>query len=304
MTNTDSPSACPAPSGEPVGLIGVGLMGSAMVERLVGGGVQVLGWSRSPDSRATLEKLGGKVLNDAGEVFRRCDRVFLSLFDSKVTKELLQQHEAALRAGQIVMDTATGDPQDAVTLSRMMAKHGVIYLDATISGNSDQLRRKEVLVMVGGPRDAFQKCEPLFQFFARKAMHTGDCGSGAMMKLVTNLVLGLNRAALAEGLVFAHLLGLDGALSLAVLKESMAYSRMMDVKGEKMLKGDFTPQARLSQHLKDVRLMIDAAAAAGARLPLSETHRHILELAEEAGLGQMDNSALIRAIEQMKGPAK
>ena len=125
------------------------------------------------------------------------------------------------------------------------------------------------------------------------------------MKLVTNLVLGLNRAALAEGLAFGRALGLPGEQTLAILRESMAYSRIMDAKGQKMLRRNFKPQARLSQHLKDVRLMLSAAAVAGARLPLSETHRRLLERAESAGFGHLDNSAIIlvmgRAISRSAG---
>ena len=113
------------------------------------------------------------------------------------------------------------------------------------------------------------------------------------MKLVTNLVLGLNRAALAEGLVFAQQLDLDLTQALDVMRRSMAYSRIMDTKGEKMITQDFTPQAKLSQHLKDVRLML---AASSIPLPLSETHRQLLEKAEALGFGDADNSAVIKAI--------
>jgi 3-hydroxyisobutyrate dehydrogenase-like beta-hydroxyacid dehydrogenase len=112
-----------------------------------------------------------------------------------------------------------------------------------------------------------------------------------------NLVLGLNRAALAEGLTFARSLGLDPGLTLAVLREGAAYSRAMDAKGPKMIAGDFTPQARLSQHLKDVRLILAEARRAGAATPLSDVHRALLEAAEAAGYGEADNSAVIRAYE-------
>ena len=109
----------------------------------------------------------------------------------------------------------------------------------------------------------------------KQAIYVGPCGSGARMKLVSNLVLGLNRAALAEGLVFAQALGVDGEAALQVLINSMAYSRTMDTKGQKMIQGDFRTQARLSQHLKDVRLILEAAAEAGQSLPLTEVHRQL-----------------------------
>ena len=105
--------------------------------------------------------------------------------------------------------------------------------------------------------------------------------------------MGLNRAALAEGLALSERMGLEPTQTLEILMESMAYSRVMDTKGARMVAGEFEPEARLSQHLKDVRLMLEAAA--GQALPLSEAHRRLLEQAESAGYGDRDNSAIIMA---------
>ena len=129
-------------------------------------------------------------------------------------------------------------------------------------------------------------------------MHVGPSGAGARLKLVTNLVLGLNRAALAEGLAFAEAMRLDPRQTLAVLQASAAYSRIMDTKGEKMIGGDFRPVARLSQHLKDVRLMRRAAAEEALPLPLTETHCELLERAEAHGWGELDNSAIIKVLRE------
>jgi 3-hydroxyisobutyrate dehydrogenase-like beta-hydroxyacid dehydrogenase len=116
------------------------------------------------------------------------------------------------------------------------------------------------------------------------------------MKLVTNLVLGLNRAALAEGLAFAESFGLDLVRTLEVMRGSAAYSRIMDTKGERMINREFTPDARLSQHLKDVRLIVDIGQQAGLQMPLSAAHRAVLEQAEAAGFGDLDNSAIINVL--------
>ena len=121
------------------------------------------------------------------------------------------------------------------------------------------------------------------------------------MKLVSNLVLGLNRAALAEGLAFAETLGLDQHGVLSVLQASAAYSRQMDTKGLKMIARNFVAQAKLSQHLKDVRLILEAAASHGLKLQLTDAHRQLLERAEAMDLGELDNSAIIQAV---RGQAK
>jgi 3-hydroxyisobutyrate dehydrogenase-like beta-hydroxyacid dehydrogenase len=211
---------------------------------------------------------------------------------------VLEQMKVGLRAGKLLIDTTTGSPEQSAALGARLADRGVVYLDAPVSGSSEQTRRAEVTTLVGGPRESFEACRDLFDCFSMRTFYTGPCGSGASMKLVSNLVLGLNRAALAEGLAFASSIGLDALATLDVLMGSMAYSKIMDTKGRKMIERDFQTQAKLSQHLKDVRLMIQAAAAKGLRLPLSETHRQLLVAAEQAGYGEADNSAVIAAYDE------
>ncbi len=261
-----------------IGIIGMGLMGTALMGRLG----EIRGWDIDP-----LRCVNART---AGDVFESCDVVFLCLPNSDIACCAL--HEAKLRTGQIIIDTTTGDPRAMAALGAEMATQGVNYLDATISGSSAQLLQRDVLVMVGGDYAVFERCHDLLAKFARETVHVGPCGSAAKMKLVTNLVLGLNRAALAEGLAFAWDLDLDPVQTLDVMRRSMAYSRIMDTKGEKMITQDFTPQAKLSQHLKDVQLML---AASAIKLPLSETHRELLEKAVALGFGDQDNSAVIKA---------
>jgi 3-hydroxyisobutyrate dehydrogenase-like beta-hydroxyacid dehydrogenase len=120
-------------------------------------------------------------------------------------------------------------------------------------------------------------------------------GTASRFKLVHNLVLGLNRAVLAEGLSFAKVLGFDPERVLEILKETPACSKVMESKGRKMVSGDRAPQARLSQHLKDVRLIVAAAEQRGLPIPLSRVHQQLLERAERLGFGDADNSAVIEA---------
>lgn len=282
--------------GSTTGLIGLGLMGRALGERLLASGSRVLGHDIAGAAVAAFRESGGPTAPGAAEVFAACDTVLLSLPSDIEVREVLQAAGGSFRDGHIILDTTTGDPESSLALSRELAVCHIQYLDATISGSSEQARKGEVLWMVGGEREAFERCVDLFRIVAGRAIHTGPSGTGAKMKLVTNLVLGLNRAGLAESLVFATALGLDLNLTLEVLRASMAYSRIMDTKGQKMIQNDFHPQARLSQHLKDLRLMLQSAADAGLSLPLTETHRRLMEQAEAEGLGDLDNSAIIEVL--------
>jgi len=305
MKSTSRSTAIDAdkPDPEPVGLIGLGLMGTALAERLRGGGYEVRGYDIDPARNQLLAASGGKVAAGVADIASACGRLLLSLPDSAVVDAVLADMGPSLVAGRIIIDTSTGDPERAMATGQRLAARGIDYLDATISGSSQQAREGQAVVLAGGPAAAFEQCQDLFRLFARRWFHLGPCGSGSQMKLVSNLVLGLNRAALAEGLWLGKVLGLDTQIVLTVLRESMAYSRIMDTKGEKMIHGDFAPQARLSQHHKDVRLMLRAAARAGTELPLTQVHARLLDLAESAGYGAQDNSAILRAFEHL-GPER
>ena len=280
---------------ERIGLIGLGLLGSAIAERLLGRGYAVLGFDIADARREDLAARGGTALESAAEVARQSDRLMFSLPDSTVSSDVLRAVEGHLLEGTHVMDATTGAPEDAAAFGAALARRNCQYLDATVGGSSELVRRGESIVIAGGEEAALERCLPVLQTFARRVFHTGPCGTGASMKLVLNLVLGLHRAVLAEGLSFASGCGLSAEQALEVLREGPAYSVAMDHKGGKMLAGDFAPQARLSQHLKDVRLILEAGRRNGVRLPLSERHAALLERAESMGFGDADNSAVIKA---------
>jgi 3-hydroxyisobutyrate dehydrogenase-like beta-hydroxyacid dehydrogenase len=277
-------------------LVGLGLMGGAFAVRLLRGGFSVLGCDIDAKCQAMLAQQGGTCVASASEVLKQCDRVILSLPSHREVGQVIAAAKGAFRPGQIIIDTTTGDPEHTEAIAAELAGLGVVYLDATISGNSAQVREGTAVVMVGGDANAYAACGDVLAKLGCESFHTGPSGSGAKMKLVTNLVLGLNRAALAEGLALGEAIGLDPDLTLRVMRRSPAYSRAMDVKGEKMIRSEFSPDARLSQHLKDVRLMLEMGGHAGLPMILSTAHRAILEQAEAAGLGALDNSALIQVL--------
>ena len=279
-----------------IGLVGLGLLGSALAERWLRAGHAVLGHDVSSDARRALVAAGGQAIDSAGELVERCDTLVLSLPDSKVVAAVIGDVESRLRPGQLVIDTTTGDPADAEALGSRLAQRGASFLEATIAGSSAQVRAGTAIAMVGGRGEVFHGCQGLFAPIAEQTFHVGPWGSAARMKLVVNLVLGLNRAVMAEGLVFADAMGLDRARALEILRAGPAYSTVMDTKGAKMLTGDFQPQARLAQHAKDVRLILENAERTGTALPLSKTHRELLDRALAAGYGPLDNSAIILAL--------
>lgn len=282
---------------EPVGLVGTGFLGTALGERLLANGYPLIVNDRIP---AKAEPLLARGAIWSEQPLAECRRVIFSVFTSQQVAQILDEMGPKLLRAKIVLDTSTSDPVQTTALGTRLARLGVNYLESPISGSSEQTRNHLSTAIVAGDEASFAKCRDLWECIAAMTYYVGAWGNAAKMKLVTNLVLGLNRAVLAEGLVFAESVGLTMEDSLRVLLNSPAYSRTMDAKGPKMVRGEFAPQARLAQHIKDVRLILEVAARGGATLPLSAVHLELLNRAEAAGHGEQDNSAIIRAIQDAK----
>ena len=282
-----------------VGLIGLGLVGTAVAEVLLSRHFEIVGFDIDAARCTNLRAIGGRVAASPQEIARAVPRVVLSLPDTNVVREVVEGPNGLVKAEKPprhIIDTTTGDPKETIRLAQRLEQRGICLLDATISGSSDQVRNREAVFMVGGDKTAFDRCTDILAALSEKIFFLGPSGSGSKAKLAGNLILGLNRLVLAEGLVFAEKLGLDLKSFLELLKVSPAYSAAMDIKGEKMLRQDFTPQSRIRQHHKDVSLILKYARQAGQELPLSRVHRDILEKAMAAGEGELDNAAVIREV--------
>jgi len=271
-------------------MIGAGLLGSAMAERLLAAGWRVTGYDPDAARMAGLRALGGEAAAGAADAAAAGDVVLLSLPDSGIGRTVIAEIQSRLE-GRLVIDTTTGAPAEMEAMGRAAGR----YVDATVAGSSEQARMGQVVVMAGGAPADYQEALPVLQAFASTLFHVGPVGAGARMKLVVNLVLGLNRAVLAEGLAFAQATGVDPVAALEVLRAGAAYSKAMDRKGPKMLARDWTVEARLRQHHKDVHLILAEAASHGFEAHLSRVHQALLTLAEAAGFADADNAAILEA---------
>jgi 3-hydroxyisobutyrate dehydrogenase-like beta-hydroxyacid dehydrogenase len=288
---------------ETVGLIGIGLVGTALAENLLAAGYDVIGFARSEASRAKLARLGGRAAAGPAQVAAEAARVILSLPDSDVVEEVVLGPCGLLGNSskvRLILDTTTGDPERSEALARRLAAQGIPILDAPISGSSQQIRQRQGVILIGGERAAYEANLDLFRAVAEKHYYLGAPGAGSRAKLASNLILGLNRLVLAEGLVFAERLGLDLAAFLAMLKTTPAYSCAVDVKGQKMLQGDFAPQSKVSQHHKDLRIILQYAERSGQELPLTALHARLLEQLMAAGEGELDTSAVLLALRRLR----
>lgn len=279
-----------------VGLIGTGLLGSALAHRLVAAGHEVVGFDPDTNAQHKLQAAGGRCASSLTEPLAAAeDRILLCLPDSNVVEDVVKQLKPLLAPNTVLIDTTTGEPQRTQQLHQQLAADGIALVEACVLGSSEVTRTGNAVLLVSGQATVIQQVTPLLQSISETIHVVGGPGDAQRMKLVANLVLGLNRAVLAEGLHFAQSLKLDPAAALRVLQSGAAYSKVMDAKGQKMIDRNFEPQARLRQHLKDVDLMLAEANAAGIGLPLSTLHRTLLETAQHHGHSDSDNSAIITA---------
>ncbi len=286
-----------------LGLIGLGLVGSALVERFSQAGFAIAGYDNNPSK---ITQHGSRIdpCGSPAEVAANARRIVLSLPDSSIVNTVVEGKEGILETAQpgaFIIDTTTADPVMSTDLALRLHQKGIHFLDATILGSSQQVCDGDALVMVGGEKSILDLCADVFQTFALKTCHMGSFGKGAEAKLIVNLVLGLNRLVFAEGLVLAQKTGVDLHVLLDVLKSGAAYSRVMDTKGDKMIYSDFSPQARLSQHLKDVGLILDLGERTHTALPISALHAQLLRSGVALGFGDQDNSAIIEVLRKMSG---
>ena len=287
---------------EAIGLIGIGLVGTALAENLQADGYPVIGYDIDPKRCRNLEKMGGKSVSSPEQVADEVNRLFLSLMDTNIVRDVLEGRLGILQSSSppdYIIDTSTGDPDDTVEIAAQLNKRGIDYLDSPISGSSQQIRKRQGVVMVGGRPKAYAACEDLYRAIATDYAYIGPSGSGSKAKIVSNVILGLNRLVLAEGLVFAEKFGFELKSFLELLKKTPAYSCSMDVKGNKMVTANFEPQSRMKQHFKDLTITLHYADKLNQPLPLTRLHKDILQHAIDAGDGDLDNAAVINQIRRL-----
>jgi len=291
------------PAKPPIGVIGLGLIGTALAQRLLQAGFAVAGYDIATERRDNLVRFGGIACPSAKAVGEQCRTIVLAVFNTDQVESVVESAEdAGLGREHLVLCTSTCDPDRIEALAARAAQRGIRFVESPLSGNSDQIAKGNGVALVGGTRDDMDAALPVLNALCKQSFYLGPAGSGGRAKLAVNLVGGLNRAVLAEGLAFAESMGLELAPFLEVMKGSAVYSRAMDTRGMKMVESDFAPHAWLTQSLKDFRLMHEVAARVGQELPLATQYVELIESCIAHGEGQLDNSVVIQELRRRRKP--
>jgi 2-hydroxy-3-oxopropionate reductase len=282
-----------------VGVVGLGLMGEVISGRLMAAGFGVVGFDVDPAKNARLKARGGTAAGSLAEI-ATCKTIVLAVFNTDQVEEVVETLLPLAGEGMIVMCTSTCDPDRVEALGSRLAGTNIRLLETPVSGASEQVRHGDGVGLIGGDPKTAEEAKPVLDVLFPRRFHIGKIGDGGRAKLAVNLILGLNRLALAEGLAFAERMGLDGKAFLDVAKGSAAQSQVMETKGAKMVAREFSPQGYVKQHLKDVHMMLDQGQRLGQDLPALRVHCDVLEACMRAGEADKDNSIVVEEIRRRR----
>lgn len=283
-----------------VSLIGTGLMGRPMAERLLAAGHRVTVFNRTREKALPLEEQGAKVAESAREALTASEATFLMLRDAAAILGLLFEDGGALPdlSGRTVIQMSTISPDESIALARDVRQAGGDYLEAPVLGSTPQAKEGKLLVMVGGSPEQLDRWREVLRAFGPMPMRVGEVGQGAALKLALNQLIPSLAAAFSLSLGMVRRYGLDVDLFMGILRQSTFYAQAFDRKLPQMLERDFTNTNFPAElMLKDLHLVRSQAAALGLDTEPLDGVMAVVRKAVEAGRGREDYSALYTVID-------
>ena len=276
-----------------VAVLGIGLMGYRMTQRLLEAGHEVHVWNRTHERALPLADLGATVHASAPQAAAAAECVITMLENGPVVGEVLFDlgTAQAMAAGTLVIDMSSIRPSEARDHAARLGERGVAHLDAPVSGGTVGAEQGTLAIMVGGRLQDYQRALPLFSALGRPT-HVGPHGAGQMAKLANQMIVGITIGAVAEALLFAAKGGADMAKVREAIQGGFADSRILQLHGQRMVERDFTPHGRLSVQLKDMRNALATAQEIGFDAPITQLFEALYAAGDEHGLGGLDHSGL------------
>lgn len=252
-----------------VGIIGLGIMGSAYAHNLLAAGIHVAGVDPLPQARDALAKMGGKPHEQSGAWLAECDLVILSLLSPTVMREICGTLAELLSPGQIVLETGTFALADKETARDSLEAKGVHLLDCPVSGTGVQARAADIVMMASGDSGAIDRARPFMDHLTKKVIVAGAFGAGTRLKFIANHAVALHNAAAAETLAYSEALGLDAQVTYELLSSGAGQSKMSDLRMPLMIEAQYDPPtASLKMFQKDLSVIGDDLRRLGLKVPL------------------------------------
>ena len=292
---------------ETIGFIGLGLMGRAFSRNLIEDGYRLVGTDPVPAAQEELKSMGGEALPSPKDVAEAADFVFISVPNSKISLECARGTDGYLSADpnqkpKAVIDTTTSDPDDTREMARLCAARGFDFMEACVSGNSENVKNRVGLFLVGGEERTHGLVKDIFARLLSDQIHCGPAGAGATMKVLINYLTCLQRCSIAETLRMGLRAGVKGELLLDAFMRSAADSRQLRNRGPRMVSGNFSnPVSTLDVLTKDIKLGLALGESVDANMPLGELCTPFFTQGQELGFGSLDSAAVYKVFEAREG---
>ncbi|HMB47484.1 MAG TPA: NAD(P)-dependent oxidoreductase [Afifellaceae bacterium] len=286
--------------GEKLGMIGLGKMGLPLSRQMMADGHSVCGYDIDPKRMRLLEEAGGSTAASAREVAEQSDITFSILLKPEHIEENTFGSNGIVQAGKeglIHVEMSTVHPSWQKELADRLAASGIAMLDAPVSGSHNRVDTRTISIMVGGDAAAFERLRPILEPLAVDVTHTGPSGTGATMKVVTNLFVNANTALLAEMVLVGERAGLSHEIMKKCLGKSSVQGLMFEFMGTRLFERDFAPRGAVEIFVKDMGVAMDLAAECGVDLQVVPAARKMFQRAEAAGWGKDDASRVIEVYE-------
>ena len=291
---------------ETVGFIGLGLMGRPMALNLLKAGYPLVVHSRSRGPVEAVAAAGATAATSSAEVARRSDVIVTMLPDLPDVRQVLAGPDGvfpAVRPGAVIIDMSTIPPTAARELAAEATRHGATFLDAPVSGGEIGAIDGTLAIMVGGEAAAVERVRPVLNAMGNpeRIVHIGESGAGQVCKVCNQIAIGGTLAVVSELIALARKAGVDPVKVREALLGGFAASRVLEVHGERILTGNYTPGFRAALYQKDMAIVLEAARAFGVPMPVSSAVRQLVDAMIAAGRGDMDLSALATVLFDLAG---
>ena len=287
-----------------VGFIGLGIMGRPMARNLRRAGHALCVYARRADSVEPLVAAGASACTSPAEVARQAGIVFSMVADTPDVEQVILGPNGVLegvRPGSVVVDMSTISPSTTRDMAERLRERGAEMLDAPVSGGELGAIDGVLSIMVGGTEAAFERVLPLFEAMGRNIVHVGDNGAGQVCKSCNQVVVSQTMAGVGEAILMARASGVDPAKVRAALLGGSAYSKILEIHGQRMIDANYEPGFKADLHRKDLRIVLDAAHELGIGLPGTALVSQYLNALVGRGLGDLDSAALFRVLEDFNG---
>jgi len=288
-----------------VGFLGLGIMGSRMAANLARAGFPLAVWTHTPGkAQRWAAEHGASAHETPAAVAAGCELLISMVVDGEQVASVLLGEDGAVEGAQpglLCVDMSTISPHQTRAIAGGLRERGVSMLDAPVTGSSPRAEQGTLTIMVGGEREDFERARPVLEAMGSLVVHVGQLGQGEMVKLINNALGAANAAAVAEALVLASASGVDADAMAQVIASGSGASAQFDLKAPAMRSHDYSPLFKTEHMLKDVRLCLDEAQAAGVPFPAAAHARDLLAATAGRGLGELDYAAIVEAAEGLAG---